>query len=265
MTARRSRPVQGKTANRLPARSRRRDSRNQGLLILVLAMGTVVVLGIILYFALQRSSTVATTDPTPVPAPTTAEAAGVPTLAIAPVPKVNHPVAGIGILNPASGSAKAAPATPKVGQPAPNFAWQTAKGHADLKGLRGHVVLLDFFAPWCDACQGEETWLAELLQAYGPSGLKILGVSSSPYGIHYEDQGSEAPISMGDLVSYRKTFHVTYPLVFDRDSRVFNLYGRGASYPSYYLIDAKGIVRFGTTTTVTEATLNQQIQAALAE
>ena len=190
---------------------------------------------------------------------------GAPPIVFAPVTKVNHPVAGVGILNPTSGSAKTASSRPQVGQPAPNFAWQTTTGPADLKGLRGHVVLLDFFAPWCDACQGEETWLTELLQAYGPSGLDIVGISSSPYGIHYEDQGSEAPISMGDLVSYHTTFQVAYPLVFDRSSRVFNLYGGGSSYPTYYLIDAKGIVRFGTSSGVTETTLNQQIQAALAE
>jgi peroxiredoxin len=247
---------------------RRRNSRNQGLIILGLSLGTIAVLAIILIVALQRSSTVATAPPTPVPTLTTAP--GVPTVAapaitIAPVTKVNHPVAGVGILNPSSGSAKAASSTPQVGQQAPNFAWQTTTGPADLKSLRGHVVLLDFFAPWCAACQGEETWLTDLLQAYGPSGLDIVGVSASPYGIHYEDQGSEVPISMGDLVSYRTTFHVAYPLVFDRNSRVFNLYGKGSSYPTYYLIDAKGIVRFGTSSGVTETTLNQQIQAALAE
>jgi thiol-disulfide isomerase/thioredoxin len=252
-----SRPVVG------PAR---RGSRNQGLIILGLSLGTIAVLAVILIIALERSSTVATADPTPLP--TLTPAPGVPTvppIVFAPVTKVNHPVAGVGILNPTSGSTKTASSRPQVGQPAPNFAWQTTTGPADLKGLRGHVVLLDFFAPWCDACQGEETWLTELLQAYGPSGLDIVGVSSSPYGIHYEDQGSEAPISMGDLVSYRTTFKVAYPLVFDRNSRVFNLYGGGSSYPTYYLVDAKGVVRFGTSEGVTETTLNQQIQAAMAE
>ncbi len=258
--------LQSTGPSRPVARPSRRNSRNQGLIILGLALGTIVVLAVVLIVALQRSSNVATADPTPVP--TTAPAAtppGVPTIAIAPVTNVNHPVAGVGILSPGSGSAKAASSTPKVGQPAPNFSWQTTTGSADLKGLRGHVVLLDFFAPWCDACQGEETWLTDLLQAYSPSGLDIVGVSSSPYGIHYEDQGSEAPISMGDIVSYRTTFHVAYPLVFDKNSRVFNLYGQGSSYPTYYLVDAKGIVRFGTSLGVTETTLNQQIQAALAE
>jgi thiol-disulfide isomerase/thioredoxin len=263
VSGRRPQP-QAKGPSRPIARApRRHNSRNQGLIILGLTLGTIAVLAVILVIALQRSSTVATAPLTPAPTLTTAP--GVPTIAFAPVTKVNHPVAGIGILDPTSGSAKTASSAPQVGQPAPNFAWHTTTGPADLKGLRGHVVLLDFFAPWCDACQGEETWLTDLLQAYGPSGLKIVGVSSSPYGIHYEDQGSEAPISMGDLVSYRTTFRVAYPLVFDRDSRVFNLYGRGSSYPSYYLVDAKGIVRFGTTSSVTEATLNQQIQAALAE
>ncbi len=70
---------------------------------------------------------------------------------------------------------------------------------------------------------------------------------------------------MGDIVSYRTSFHVAYPLVFDKGSRVFNLYGQGSSYPTYYLVDAKGIVRFGTSEGVTESTLNQQSQAALAE
>lgn len=263
MTARRI--SERKVAVRPVVRQSRPARRSQGLILLGLVLATVVVLGIILFWALQRSSTVATTAPTAIPAATSAvpAGAGAPTQAIAPVTAVHGPVRGIGMLAPTSGSAKTAPATPKVGQAAPDFTWRTVSGQASLKGLRGHVVLLDFFAPWCPACQGEETWIASLLQAYGPQGLSVLGVSASPYGIHYEDQGSEVPISMGDLLSYKTSFHVAYPLVFDPQARVFNLYGGGSSFPSYYIIDRKGIVRFGTTTAVTEATLNQQIQAAL--
>jgi peroxiredoxin len=187
----------------------------------------------------------------------------VPTIGLANVPPARGPVGEIGMLDPASGVAKAAPPGPKVGQPAPDFGWQTAHGHSSLRALRGLEVLLVFFAPWCVPCQNEQPWMASLLQAYGDAGLKIVGVSASPYGIHFMDRRSKAPITKGDLASYRDTYQVSYPLVFDPGLRVANLYGGLAGVPVYYVIDRSGIVRFETTAGVTEHDLGAQVQAAL--
>lgn len=54
----------------------------------------------------------------------------------------------------------------------------------DLEGIPrtitewdGHVVLVNFWAPWCKPCREEIPMLMELQQDYGERGLRILGVA----------------------------------------------------------------------------------------
>lgn len=58
-------------------------------------------------------------------------------------------------------------------------------GDLDAKGLReriakekGRVVLVNFWATWCDPCREEFPDLVRLQKAYGSKGLTILGIST---------------------------------------------------------------------------------------
>lgn len=46
-----------------------------------------------------------------------------------------------------------------------------------LASLRGSVVLVDFFASWCGPCRKSMPALDRLSTAYGPKGLKVVGIS----------------------------------------------------------------------------------------
>ena len=68
---------------------------------------------------------------------------------------------------------------PRVGEEAPLFEARTTDGRTiDLKGLRGKVVLLDFWATWCPMCRAEMPSLVETYVQRAKGGkFEILGIS----------------------------------------------------------------------------------------
>ena len=65
-----------------------------------------------------------------------------------------------------------------IGGMAPNFELTTPDGKKlSLYDLRGHIVLLDFWASWCAPCLAEVPNLKAIYEKYHGKGLNILGVS----------------------------------------------------------------------------------------
>lgn len=66
---------------------------------------------------------------------------------------------------------------------APDFALRDVNGKlVKLSGLRGKVVLLDFWATDCGGCREEIPWFIELQREYRDRGLVVLGVSLDDSG-----------------------------------------------------------------------------------
>ena len=59
-------------------------------------------------------------------------------------------------------------ASPLLNKPAPNFALRSLDGRqVSLRSLRGHPVVLNFWASWCVSCKQEHDAIREAWQKYG--------------------------------------------------------------------------------------------------
>ena len=98
---------------------------------------------------------------------------------------------------------------------------------ASLASLRGHVVLLDFWATWCGPCRVVIPKLDELQARYGAQGLNVLGVST---------EGSQEVA----LFAQRMAMH--YGVAVDKHAATTRAYGV-YSLPTLVVIDKRGVVR----------------------
>jgi peroxiredoxin len=117
-------------------------------------------------------------------------------------------------------------AAPRLGQPAPEFKVTSTTGQTISQGnYRGYVLILDFFATWCQPCRQSIPHLVEMNRKYSKQGLQILGLS-------VDEDGEQA------VRTFTDEFRVNYPLALAGDSTTVD-YGI-RSVPVMFLIDKKG-------------------------
>jgi thiol-disulfide isomerase/thioredoxin len=143
----------------------------------------------------------------------------------------------------------------KVGDVAPEFTIATNAGNFDLAGV-STPVLLEVFAPWCPHCQKEAPILNDLATKYAGK-LAIVAVSGDAVDYDHNTAESESNVHL-----FADQYQTRYPIAFDRDLRVAELYLH-SGFPSVYVIDAKKHVRFQQEGEVPEAVLVKAINSAL--
>jgi cytochrome c biogenesis protein CcdA/thiol-disulfide isomerase/thioredoxin len=103
-----------------------------------------------------------------------------------------------------------------------------------LRGLRGKVVLVDFWTYSCVNCIRTLPYLNAWYQRYHRDGLVIVGVHSPEFPFEREAGNVEAAIE-------REGIH--YPVVQDNELGTWGAYGN-QYWPAEYFVDAEGNVRY---------------------
>jgi cytochrome c biogenesis protein CcmG/thiol:disulfide interchange protein DsbE len=127
----------------------------------------------------------------------------------------------------------AAPGSAAVqpGATAPLFsATRLDGGTLSLASLRGHVVLLDFWAVDCRPCRIEMPALESIRRRYARRGLVVIGVT-------------EMDPTRDEALRFVAEAGVGYPILLDPGARIAVLYAVEA-HPTTLVIDARGQVRF---------------------
>jgi len=92
---------------------------------------------------------------------------------------------------------------------APEFSLPDLTGKTlKLSDYRGKVVLLDFWATWCDPCREEIPHFVELQNKLGDQGFEIIGVSMDdgpePVRDFYQQFNAANPFADGTPMRYRR-------------------------------------------------------------
>lgn len=122
------------------------------------------------------------------------------------------------------------------GKAAPDFTLKDLEGKdISLGQYKGKVVLVNFWATWCDPCRVEIPWLIEMQQKYGAKGFTVLGIAM-------DDEGKSvvAPFVQKERfdVNGSKSL-MNYPIVLGNDATA-DKFGGLLGYPTSVLISRDG-------------------------
>jgi len=123
-----------------------------------------------------------------------------------------------------------------------------------LAGLRGHVVLIDFWTYTCINCIRTLPYLEAWDARYRSKGLTIIGVESPEFAFEKD---------AGNVANAIRQFGIHYPVVQDNNLATWNAWAN-QYWPADYLVDATGEVRYATFGEGDYTTTEAAIRALLA-
>ncbi len=120
----------------------------------------------------------------------------------------------------------------KVPKTAPDFTLTTLDGQTITRdGLKGKVVLLDFWATWCPPCRAAIPHLVKLYNEYKDEGLVVVGISL--------DKGEKK-----DVVDFVERNQIPYPISIAPDNPIVKDMGNISSLPTLIMLDRKAEISF---------------------
>ena len=116
-----------------------------------------------------------------------------------------------------------------IGEAAPDFELISFEGETyRLSDYRGNVIVVNFWASWCESCKPEARDLEQAYQDYIERGDVLF------LGVDYVDTEPEA-------LGYLEEFGITYPNGPDLRTKISQAY-RIRGVPETFIIDQQGII-----------------------
>jgi peroxiredoxin len=117
----------------------------------------------------------------------------------------------------------------KAGDPALDFQFQTPEGQlTSLSDFKGKVVLINFWAHWCQPCVYEMPFMQQVYDEWHERGLVVLA-------IHVGESAEEA-------ASFVEEYSLSFPVLMDVEGIAAIQYG-ATSIPTTLLIDEEGLIQ----------------------
>jgi len=137
-----------------------------------------------------------------------------------------------------------------VGKPAPNFQLETPEGElVELAKFKGKVVVLDFFATWCEPCVAEVKHLKEIYKEFKDSIVIIsIDIREDPKRV----------------LDFMKSHGIEWIVVIDKDGKVASKY-KVTAIPTIVVIDKEGKVALFRIGLMGSKQLREAIKKALGE
>jgi thiol-disulfide isomerase/thioredoxin len=102
------------------------------------------------------------------------------------------------------------------------------------EGLRGRVVLVDFWTYTCVNWVRTLPYLRAWAAKYGDDGLTVIGVHTPEFGFER---------NVDNVITQSRHFGVEYPIALDSDYGVWSAFANHF-WPAVYIADAEGRIRF---------------------
>ena len=140
---------------------------------------------------------------------------------------------------------------PAIGRPAPAFDLETlAGGRASLAELRGHAVLVNFWASWCKPCREEMPEIVLRYEWLHQAGLEVLAINLT-------DQERRK-----DIQRFVGEFRLPFPVLLDVKGKVRRRYDL-LGVPMTVFVDTVGVVAAVHTGPMTSETLDRGLTSIL--
>lgn len=121
-----------------------------------------------------------------------------------------------------------AASAPQKGQPVPQFRVVSSSGQQiTYQNYRGKLLVVEFFATWCNPCRNSIPYLVGLAQTYASQGVSVIGISM--------DSDDERRVR--EFIAETK---INYPVV-PAGEEAGSAFGV-RSVPTIFLIDKQGII-----------------------
>jgi cytochrome c biogenesis protein CcmG, thiol:disulfide interchange protein DsbE len=112
-----------------------------------------------------------------------------------------------------------------------NMGWTVGDGKRSLfSEYRGKVLILDYYATWCNPCRKSVPHLIELQKKHGDQGLQVIGLNVG------------GPEDLEKVPGFAREMGIQYPLAVPDDELVEFMLSDNSSIPQTFVFDREGML-----------------------